>query len=188
MLFDVANSNVEIRNVVSTLIWRCPTSRRRINQKTTLKQRWNVCWVMFNSNISNGVLSLSFAKRASLILMWIFSFTVLVFQVMDVLLASKWFRCQCKIFCRTFVLTSFCWWFSSLFFPWNFDSALTFWTLNFLHFSVLKVKRYNCRNFTPNTLVSFTCILIAVMFIMLFEIYFHQIHNWIIDCLKFVNY
>ena len=37
-LFGVVNSNVEIHNVV------CPTSRRRINQKTTLKQRWNVCW------------------------------------------------------------------------------------------------------------------------------------------------
>ena len=43
-LLDVVNFNVEICNVVSTLIWRCPTSRRRINQKTTLKQRWNVCW------------------------------------------------------------------------------------------------------------------------------------------------
>ena len=42
LLFDVENSNVEIHNVVSTLIWCCPTSRRRINQKTTLKQRWNV--------------------------------------------------------------------------------------------------------------------------------------------------
>ena len=39
-LFDVVNSKVEIHNVASTLIWRCPTSRRRINQKTTLKQRW----------------------------------------------------------------------------------------------------------------------------------------------------
>ena len=45
MLLDVVSSNVEIRNIVSTLIWRCPTSRRPINQKTTLKQRWNVCWV-----------------------------------------------------------------------------------------------------------------------------------------------
>ena len=43
-LFDVVNSNVETHNVVSTLIWGCPTSRRRINKKTTLKQRWNVCW------------------------------------------------------------------------------------------------------------------------------------------------
>ena len=45
--FDVVNFNVEIHNVVSTLIWRCPTSRRRINQNTTLKQRWNVCWYIF---------------------------------------------------------------------------------------------------------------------------------------------
>ena len=43
-LFDVVNCNVEIHNVVSTLIWCCPTSQRHINQKTTLKQRWNVCW------------------------------------------------------------------------------------------------------------------------------------------------
>ena len=31
--FDVVNSNVEIRIVVPTLIWRCPTSRRRFKQK-----------------------------------------------------------------------------------------------------------------------------------------------------------
>ena len=43
-LFDIVNSNVEIYNVVSTISWCCPTSRHRINQKTTLKQRWNVCW------------------------------------------------------------------------------------------------------------------------------------------------
>ena len=42
-LFNVT-SNIEIHNVVLTLIWHCPTSRRQINQKTTLKQRWNVCW------------------------------------------------------------------------------------------------------------------------------------------------
>ena len=45
-LFDVVNSNVKIHNVGSTLIWRCLTSRRRTNRKTTLKQRWNVCWEM----------------------------------------------------------------------------------------------------------------------------------------------
>ena len=44
-LLDVVHFNVEIHNVVSTLIWRCTTTRRLINQKTTLKQRWNVCWV-----------------------------------------------------------------------------------------------------------------------------------------------
>ena len=44
-LLDVVNFNVEIHNVVSTLIWHCLTSWRRINQKATLKQRWNVCWV-----------------------------------------------------------------------------------------------------------------------------------------------
>ena len=42
-LFNVT-SNIEIHNVVLTLVWHCPTSRRQINQKTTLKQRWNVCW------------------------------------------------------------------------------------------------------------------------------------------------
>ena len=43
-LLDIVHFNVEIPNVVSTLVWRCPISRCRINQKTTLKQRWNVCW------------------------------------------------------------------------------------------------------------------------------------------------
>ena len=43
-LFDVVNSNVETRNVASTFIWRFLTSRRNINQKTTLKQHWNVWW------------------------------------------------------------------------------------------------------------------------------------------------
>ena len=36
-LLDAVNFNDEIHNVVSTLIWHCPTSRRPINQKTTLK-------------------------------------------------------------------------------------------------------------------------------------------------------
>ena len=44
-LFDVINSNVEIHNVFSSLIWRCPTSGRHINQKTMLKQLWNVFWL-----------------------------------------------------------------------------------------------------------------------------------------------
>ena len=44
-LFNVVNSKVEIHNVVSMLTWGCPTSRHRINQKTTLKQCWNACWV-----------------------------------------------------------------------------------------------------------------------------------------------
>ena len=43
-LFNVANFNFAVHNVVSTLIWRCATSRRRINLKTTLNRRWNVCW------------------------------------------------------------------------------------------------------------------------------------------------
>ena len=41
---NVVHINVEIHNVVSMLIWRCSTSRRRINQKTTLKQRSKDCW------------------------------------------------------------------------------------------------------------------------------------------------
>ena len=43
-LLNVVNSNVDVHNVVSTLIWRCATSRRHISLRTTLKQRWNVCW------------------------------------------------------------------------------------------------------------------------------------------------
>ena len=46
-LFNVVNFNVDVHNVVSTLIWRCATSRCHINLKTTLNQRWNVCWVSF---------------------------------------------------------------------------------------------------------------------------------------------
>ena len=45
-LFDIVNSNAETYNIVSTSICRCAASRRCINQKTTLKQRWNVCWVV----------------------------------------------------------------------------------------------------------------------------------------------
>ena len=46
-LLKVVNFNVDIHNVVSTLIWRCATSRRHINLKTTMNRRWNVCWVKF---------------------------------------------------------------------------------------------------------------------------------------------
>ena len=35
-----------VQNVISTLIWNCATSQRHINLKTTLKRRWNVCWVV----------------------------------------------------------------------------------------------------------------------------------------------
>ena len=44
-LLNVANFNVDVHNVVSMLIWRCATSLRHINLKTTLSWRWNVCWV-----------------------------------------------------------------------------------------------------------------------------------------------
>ena len=43
-LFNVANSNFDVHNVVSTLIWFCPMSRCHINLTTTLKQCWNVSW------------------------------------------------------------------------------------------------------------------------------------------------
>ena len=50
-LLDVVHFSVKIHNVVSPLIRRCPTPHCRINQKTTLKQRWNVCWVKDLMNI-----------------------------------------------------------------------------------------------------------------------------------------
>ena len=53
-LFNVVNSNADVRNIVSTLIWCCTTSRRRINLKTTSKQRWNVCWVVSKVYVNNG--------------------------------------------------------------------------------------------------------------------------------------
>ena len=34
-----------VHNVVSTLIWHCPMSRRHINLKRTSKKRWDVCWI-----------------------------------------------------------------------------------------------------------------------------------------------
>ena len=43
-LFNVANSNFDVHNVVSTLTWFCPMSRCHINLTTTLKQCWNVSW------------------------------------------------------------------------------------------------------------------------------------------------
>ena len=47
-LFNVLNFNVDIHNAVSTLTWHCPTSQRYITLTTTLRQRWNVCWVLKN--------------------------------------------------------------------------------------------------------------------------------------------
>ena len=43
-LLSVVNFNVNIHNVVSTLIWRCARSWRHINPKITLNRRWNACW------------------------------------------------------------------------------------------------------------------------------------------------
>ena len=47
-LFYVVNFSVDIYNIVSTLIWHCPTSWRHTTLTTTLRQRWNVCWVLQN--------------------------------------------------------------------------------------------------------------------------------------------
>ena len=47
-LFNVVNFNVYIHNVVSTLIRYCPTSRSHITLTITLRQRWNVFWVLKN--------------------------------------------------------------------------------------------------------------------------------------------
>ena len=44
-LFNVVNSNVDVHNAFSMFVWRCMTSRRHINIRATLKQRWNVRWV-----------------------------------------------------------------------------------------------------------------------------------------------
>ena len=41
---NIVNFNVDVHHVVSTSIWRCVTSRRHINLKSTLNWRWNLCW------------------------------------------------------------------------------------------------------------------------------------------------
>ena len=46
-LLNVVNFNVYI-HVVSTLIWYYPTLRSHIALTTTLRQRWNVFWVLKN--------------------------------------------------------------------------------------------------------------------------------------------
>ena len=45
--FNVEKHNVDVQNVASTLIWCCATSQRKINLKTTLNRRWDVCWDMY---------------------------------------------------------------------------------------------------------------------------------------------
>ena len=45
-LFNVVNFDVEVHSVDTTLIWGYLTSWRRINLKTTLNWRWNVCWAV----------------------------------------------------------------------------------------------------------------------------------------------
>ena len=56
-LFNITNFNVYIHSVVSMLIWYCPTSRSHITLTTTLRQRWNVFWVLKNvaKNLNNFV-------------------------------------------------------------------------------------------------------------------------------------
>ena len=46
-LFNVVSFNVDIHNVVSTLIWHCLMSQRHVIQ-TTLRPRWKVSWVLAN--------------------------------------------------------------------------------------------------------------------------------------------
>ena len=48
---NFVNLNVDINNVVWTLIWGCATSRRHINLKTKLKQHWKVCWECFEKHL-----------------------------------------------------------------------------------------------------------------------------------------
>ena len=38
-LLNLVNYNFDVQNVASKLIWRCATSRRHLNLKTTLSQR-----------------------------------------------------------------------------------------------------------------------------------------------------
>ena len=47
-LFNIANVTVDIHNIVSTLIWHCPTSQRQITLTATLWQWWKVSWVLPN--------------------------------------------------------------------------------------------------------------------------------------------
>ena len=47
-LFNIVNFNFDVHNVVSMLIWHCPTSRRDITLTTTLRQRWKVSSLLMN--------------------------------------------------------------------------------------------------------------------------------------------
>ena len=44
----IANLNVDIHNIVSTLIWEFPMSRGLITLTTTLRECWKVSWVLTN--------------------------------------------------------------------------------------------------------------------------------------------
>ena len=59
-LFEAVNSNIEIDNVVSTLIFSCTTSRRHINQNTTLKELHilhfvQTCLLLHSSNVNEVI-------------------------------------------------------------------------------------------------------------------------------------
>ena len=56
-LFNFVNFIFDIDNVVSKLIWHCPTLRRHITLTTMLRPNWKVSWVLTNV-----------AKRTSVIL------------------------------------------------------------------------------------------------------------------------
>ena len=47
-LLNVVNFNIDIHNVVSTLIWHCLTSRRHTTLTKTLRPCWKVSWVLTN--------------------------------------------------------------------------------------------------------------------------------------------
>ena len=47
-LFGVVSFNIAIHNVLSTFIWHCPTLQCHITLTTTLRQCWNICWLLKN--------------------------------------------------------------------------------------------------------------------------------------------
>ena len=83
-LLNDVNFNFDLNNVVSTLIWRCATSWRRFNLKTTLNRRWNVCWGCTN-NPDNHIHT--FCKRWNFF--WWYVFTVSSLKVVPSLSSLK---------------------------------------------------------------------------------------------------
>ena len=70
-LFDIVNSNVEIHNVASALIRRCPTLRRRIDQKTP----WS------NAEMFAGIAVRSYKKCLALLVTKTVSYFILMLPV-----------------------------------------------------------------------------------------------------------